>query len=112
MNGLRLFFVTQIKKAKLMVEEDFETYCMLKQLFTFLSTAQITQIKEKLFEKISNIKRSLLNQNHSFIVETLLFGSNGLNNEDNELVIESTTFKQITTSLEIFMSHTLCIRCV
>ena len=101
MNRLRLFFVTQIKKAKLMVEEDFETYCMLKQLFTFLFTAQITQIKEKLFEKISNIKRSILNQNHSLIVETLLFGSSGLNDEDNELVIESATFKQITISLEI-----------
>ena len=101
MNGLRLFFVTQIKKAKLMVAEDIETYCMLEQLFTFLSTAQITQIKEKLFEQISNIKRSILNQNHSLIVETLLFGSSGLNDEDNELVIESATFKQITISLEI-----------
>ena len=38
-----------------------------------------TQIKETLFEKISNIKRSLLNQNDSIIVETFHFGLNGLN---------------------------------
>ena len=42
-----------------------------------------------LFEKISNI-RSLLNQNDSIIVETILFGSNGLNDEENACIIEST----------------------
>ena len=63
---------------------------ILKQLFISFSTAQITQIKEKLSEKISNIKRSLLNQNDSIIVETLLFESNGLNDEENSCIIEST----------------------
>ena len=33
------------------------------------------------FEKISNIKRSLLNQNDSIIVETLFFGWNSLNDK-------------------------------
>ena len=45
--------------------------------------------RKTLFNKISNIKRSLLNQNDSIIVETLLFGSNGLNEEENALIIES-----------------------
>ena len=70
-----------------------------------------------MFEKISNINRSLLNQNDSTIVETLFFGSNGLNGEKNAWIIESTIeyynhgkvhntivmnpFKQITTFLEI-----------
>ena len=40
--------------------------------------------RKTLFEKIGNIKRSLLNQNDSIIVETLLFGSSGLNDEENE----------------------------
>ena len=48
-------------------------------------------MKEKLFfEKISNIKRSLSNQNDSIIVEIFLFGSNGLNDEENAWIIEST----------------------
>ena len=70
---------------------------ILKQLFTSFSTAQITQIKETLFEKISNIKRSLLNQNYSIIVETLHFGSNGLNDEESACIIESTIKYIITT---------------
>ena len=59
---------------------------ILKQLSISFSTVQITHIKEKLFLKklvISNIKRSLLNQNDSVIVETLLFGSTGLNDDEN-----------------------------
>ena len=43
------------------------------------------------------MKRSLLNQNDSIIVETLLFGSNGLNNEENAWIIESTIEYIITT---------------
>ena len=35
------------------------------------------------------MKRFLLNQNHSIIVEALLFGSNGLNDEENACIIES-----------------------
>ena len=60
------------------------------ELSTSFSTAQITQIKKKpLFDKISNIERSLLNQNDAIIVETFLFVSNGLNDEENTLIIES-----------------------
>ena len=73
--------------------------------------------KKTVFEKISKNNRSLLNQNDSIIVETLLFGSNGLNGEKNAWTIELTIeyynhgkahntivmnpFKQITTFLEI-----------
>ena len=49
------------------------------------------------FEKISNIKRSLLNQNDSIIVETLLFGSTSLNDEENAFILESTIEYIITT---------------
>ena len=57
-----------------------------------------------------------MTQNGSIVVETLLFGSNGLNNEENACIMESTIeyykhrkvhnivmnpFKQITTFLEI-----------
>ena len=57
-----------------------------------------------IFEKITNIKRSLLNQNNSIIVETLLLGSNGLNDEENAWIIESIieyilTTKRFITSL-------------
>ena len=47
--------------------------------------------------KISNIKRSLLNQNDSIVVETPLFGSNSLNDEENAWIIESTIEYIITT---------------
>ena len=72
----------------------------------------MTQIKSNLFGRISNIKHSLLNENDSVTAETLLFGSSGLNDEENAYIIESTIeyivaiiamnpFKQITTFLEI-----------
>ena len=67
------------------------------------------------FDKINNIKRSLLNQNDVAIVETFLFGSKGVTDIKNALTIESTIeyskvhssiamrpFKQISTFLEIF----------
>ena len=38
-----------------------------------------------------------MNQIESITVETFLFGSNGLNEEENELVIESTIERIITT---------------
>ena len=40
--------------------------------------------------KISNIKGSLLKQNDSVIVETLVLRSNGLNDDVNVLILEST----------------------
>lgn len=36
------------------------------------------------------MKRSLLNQTESTMVEIFLFGSNGLNEEDNAVIIQST----------------------
>ena len=56
----------------------------------FLHCSNYSNQRKTIFEKISNIKRSLLNQNDSIIVETLLFGSTGLNDEENACVIEST----------------------
>ena len=53
--------------------------------------------RKTLVDKISNLKRSLWNQNDSLIVETLLFGSNCLNDEENALIIESTIEYIITT---------------
>ena len=38
---------------------------------------------------VSDVKHSLLNQNDATIVETFLFGSNGLNEKENALVTES-----------------------
>ena len=92
---------------------------ILKQIFTsFSHCSNYSNQRKTLFENVSNIKRSLLNQNDSIIVETLLFVSNSLNDEENALKIESTIeyiitterfynsivtnpLKQSTTSLEI-----------
>ena len=63
----------------------------------FLHCSNYSNQRKTLFEKISNIKRSLLNQNDSIIVETLLFGSTGLNDEENACIIESTIEYIITT---------------
>ena len=70
--------------------------------------------KKTPFNKISTIKRSLLNQNDSIIVKTLLFGLNDLNDKENAMIIKLTIkhiittvmipFKQITTSLEVSLS--------
>ena len=49
----------------------------------FLHCLNCSNQRKTLFEKVSNIKRSLLNQNDSIIVKTLLFGSNGLHGEAN-----------------------------
>ena len=85
----------------------------------FLHCSHYSNQSKTLFGRTSNIKHSLLNQNDSVIVETLLFGSNGLNEEENAYIIESTIeyiiatiamnpFKQITSFLEIcnwFLDH-------
>ena len=68
------------------------------EISTSFSTVQITQIKKKtLFDKISNIKRSLLNQNDSIIVETFFFVSIGFSDEENTLIIETIIEYIITT---------------
>ena len=71
-------------------------------IYFFLYCSNYSNQRKTLFEKISNIKRSLLNQNDSIIVETLLFASTGLNDEQNAWIIESTIEYIITT--EIFIT--------
>ena len=56
----------------------------------FLHCSDYKNQRKTLFENIINIKRSSLNQNDSLMVETLLFGSNGLNEEENAWIMEST----------------------
>ena len=51
---------------------------------------KLLKSKKTLFDKISNINGSLLNQNNSIIIETLIFELNGLNDEENALMLEST----------------------
>ena len=63
----------------------------------FFHCSNYSNQRKTLFKKFSNIKRSLLNQNDSTIVETLLFGSSGLNDEKNTCIIESTIEYIITT---------------
>ena len=50
-----------------------------------------------LFSLSRYIKGSLLNENDSMIVETLLFGSNSLNDEENAFITESAIEYIITT---------------
>ena len=74
----------------------------------FLHCSNYSNQRKILFEKISNIKHSLLNQNNSIIVETLLFGSNSLNDEEYACIIES-TIEYITTTerFRITLCHIL-----
>ena len=68
----------------------------------FLHCSNYSNQRKTIFKKISSIKRSLLNQNDSIIVETLLFGSTGLNDEENACITESTT-----TNTESFITPLL-----
>ena len=63
----------------------------------FLRCLNYSNQRKTIFEKISNIRCSLLNQNDSIIVETLLFGLNALNDEENAWIMESTIEYIITT---------------
>ena len=63
----------------------------------FLHCLNSSNQGKTLFEKISNMKRSLLNQNDSIRIETLLFGTNGLDDDENAWIIESTIEYIITT---------------
>ena len=108
-------------KFKRNFQDSLEPFCNCGQhieitIHSFLHCSNYSNQRKTLFEKISNIKSSLLNQNDSIIVETLLFGATGLNDEENACIIESTIeyiitterftivmnpLKQITTFLEI-----------
>ena len=63
----------------------------------FVHCSNYSNQRKTFFWKISNIKHFLLNQNNSYIVETLLFGWNGLIDEENESVVKSTIKYIVTT---------------
>ena len=63
----------------------------------FLHCSDYSSQRKPISLKISNIKSSLLNENGSTVVETFLFGSNGLSDKKNQLIIESTVEYIITT---------------
>ena len=56
----------------------------------FLHCLNYSNQRKTLYDRISNNQRSLLNQTDSTKAETFLFGSNGLSDEENALIIEST----------------------
>ena len=59
-------------------------------IYFFLHCWNYSNQRKTLFDKISNVKRSLLNQKYATVVETFLFGLSGLNDRENVLIIEST----------------------
>ena len=65
----------------------------------FLHCSNYVNQRKTFFDKISNIKRFyLIILNDAAIVETFLFGSNGLNEIENALIIES-IIEYITTKV-------------
>ena len=76
-------------------QDSLDPFCNCSQhfettIYFFLHCSNYSNQRKTLFEKSVNIKRSLLYQNDSIIVKTLLFGSNGHNNEENAWIIKST----------------------
>ena len=91
-------------------QDSLDTFCNCGQhiettIHFFLHCSNYSNQRKTLFEKVSNIKRSLLKEKYSIIVETFLFGSNGLNDEENTWIIES-TIKYIIT-MERFITPLL-----
>ena len=105
-HGIKLLTRLQVDLSHLLVNTN---------VYTIFKTPWIQ--RKTLFNKISNIKRSLLNQKNSIIVKTFLFGLNGLNGREcidnrvnNQILynrgkvhsfIVMNPFKQFTTSPEI-----------
>ena len=58
-------------------------------IYFFLYCWNYSNQRKTLFDKISDVKRSFLNQKYATVVETFLFGLNGLNDKENLLIIES-----------------------
>ena len=101
-------------------QDSLDSFCKCSRhiettIHFFIHCSNYSNQRKILFDKINNIKRSLLNQNDVAIVETFLFGSKGVIDIENALTIESTIeyskvhssivmspFKQISTFLEIF----------
>ena len=87
-------------------EDSLDPFCNdgrhTETTFRFFLYCSIYKNQRKtLFEKISNIKCSLLNQNDATVVETFLFGSNSLNDEENTLMTEWSIKCIITTERSI-----------
>ena len=83
-------------------QDSLDPFCHSSQhiettIHFFLHCLNYSNQKKFLFEKISNIKCSLLNQNDSVIVETLLFKLIGFSDKENAWIIESTIKCIITT---------------
>ena len=68
----------------------------IEKTILFVHSSNYSNQRKILFLKLVNIKRSLLNQNDSIIVETFLFGSINLIDKENALITE-TTIKYIIT---------------
>ena len=88
------------------IQDSLDPFCNCVQhfettIYLFLHCSNYSNQRKTLFEKIINIKRSLSNQNESIIVETLLFRSNGLNDEENAWIIKSTIEYIITPERSI-----------
>ena len=94
-----LFIIDELNLA-------FDDYSLVITIW-WLPYSNYSNQRKTIFEKICNIERSLLNQNYLIMVETLFFGSNGLNDEENALIIELTIEYIIT--LERFITPLLWI---
>ena len=88
--------LNQLLKHKLRhnFQDSLDPFCnccrYIETTIYFFLCSNYSNQKKTFFEKFSIIKRSLLNQNDSIIVETLLFGSNDLNEEKIAWIMEST----------------------
>ena len=94
-----LFIIDELNLA-------FDYYSLVITIW-WLPYSNYSNQRKTIFEKICNIELSLLNQNYLIMVETLFFGSNGLNDEENAWIIELTIEYIIT--LERFITPLLWI---
>ena len=100
MNRTRLSHLHE-HKSRHNYQDSLDQFCYcsqhIKTTIHFFLQCSTYSNQKPLFEKISNITHSLLNQNDSIIVETLFFGSDSINDEENAWIIES-TIKYIRTT--------------
>ena len=102
LHGIKLFTRLQVglshlreHKIRHNFQDSLDPFCNCGRhiettIHFFLHCSNYSNQGKTLFEKIDNIKRSLLNQNDSIIGETLLFRLNGLNGKENAWIIKST----------------------
>ena len=80
-------------KSRHNFQDSLDQFCYCDQnikttIHFFHHCSTYSNQRKPLFEKISNITHSLLDQNDSIIVESLFFGINGLNDEENAWITE------------------------